>query len=48
MNKFKIVWSARSECGPNREKNEDSIHPTKSGSANPHLKLLSVMDLVVI
>lgn len=38
MNKFKIVWSARSECGPNREKNEDSIHPTKSGSANPPFK----------
>ena len=38
MKKFKIVWSARSECGPNRKKNEDSIYPSKSGSSAPPFK----------
>jgi len=32
MNNLKIIWSVRSECGPNRERNEDSIFPQKSGS----------------
>ena len=35
MKKFKLVWSARSECGPNRKKNEDSLYPSKSGSSAP-------------
>ena len=38
MKKFKLVWSARSECGPNRKKNEDSIYPSKSGSGAPPFK----------
>ena len=38
MKKFKLVWSARSECGPNRKKNEDSIYPSKSGSSVPPFK----------
>ena len=38
MKKFKLVWSARSECGPNRKKNEDSIYPSKSGSSTPPFK----------
>ena len=38
MKKFKLVWSARSECGPNRKKNEDSIYPSKSGSSAPPFK----------
>ena len=32
MNNLKIIWTVRSECGPNREKNEDSVFPRKSGS----------------
>ena len=38
MKDFKIVWSARSECGPNREKNEDTIFPPISGSSKPPFK----------
>tara|TARA_Y100001949_G_scaffold84794_1_gene71635 strand:+ start:43 stop:696 length:654 start_codon:yes stop_codon:yes gene_type:complete len=38
MNKFKLVWSVRSECGPNRKKNEDTIYPSKSGSSTPPFK----------
>ena len=38
MKDFKIVWSARSECGPNRKKNEDSIFPAISGSSKPPFK----------
>ena len=38
MKKFKLVWSARSECGPNRKKNEDSIYHSKSGSSTPPFK----------
>ena len=38
MKDFKIVWSARSECGPNRKKNEDTIFPTISGSSKPPFK----------
>ena len=33
MKDFKIVWSARSECGPNRKKNEDTIFPAISGNS---------------
>ncbi len=32
MNNLKIIYSVRSECGPNRERNEDSVFPVKSGS----------------
>ena len=32
MNNLKLVWSVRTECGPIREKNEDSVYPNKSGS----------------
>ena len=38
MKKFKLVWSSRSECGPNRKKNEDSIYPSRSGSDSPPFK----------
>jgi len=38
MKKFKLVWSSRSECGPNRKKNEDSIYPPQSGSDTPPFK----------
>ena len=32
MGKLKVVWSIKSECGPVRKKNEDSVYPDKSGS----------------
>ena len=32
MNNLKIIWSVRTECGPEREKNEDAIYPNKSGN----------------
>ncbi len=32
MKNLKIIWSVRTECGPNREKNEDAVFPKKSGS----------------
>ena len=32
MGKLKVVWSVKSECGPVRKKNEDSVFPDKSGS----------------
>ena len=35
MKNFKIVWSSSTECGPSREKNEDSIFPPLSGSDYP-------------
>ena len=38
MKKFKLVWSSRSECGPNRKKNEDSIYPSISGNSSPPFK----------
>ena len=38
MKDFRIVWSARSECGPNRKKNEDTIFPDISGSSKPPFK----------
>ena len=38
MKDFRIVWSARSECGPNRKKNEDTIFPAISGSSKPPFK----------
>ena len=32
MEKLKVVWSVKSECGPIRKKNEDSVFPDVSGS----------------
>jgi len=32
MDKIKITWSVRSECGPERKKNEDSVFPITSGN----------------
>ena len=32
MEKLKLVWSIKSECGPIRKKNEDSVFPDLSGS----------------
>ena len=32
MGKLKVVWSVKSECGPVRKKNEDSVFPDKAGS----------------
>ena len=32
MEKLKLVWSVKSECGPIRKKNEDSVFPDLSGS----------------
>ena len=31
MKNLKIIWSVRTECGPEREKNEDAIYPNSSG-----------------
>ena len=33
MSNLKVVWSVKSECGPIREKNEDSVYPEISGSS---------------
>jgi len=30
---LKVVWSIKSECGPVRKKNEDSVFPDKSGNS---------------
>ena len=38
MKNFKIVWSVKSECGPKREKNEDSVFPISSGVGKPPFK----------
>ena len=32
MDKLKITWSVRTECGPERKKNEDSVFPIASGN----------------
>ena len=32
MEKLKLVWSVKSECGPIRKKNEDSVFRDLSGS----------------
>jgi len=32
VDKLKVVWSVKSECGPIRKKNEDSVFPEISGS----------------
>lgn len=33
MGKLKVIWSVKSECGPVRKKNEDSVFPDKSGNS---------------
>ncbi len=33
MEKNRVVWTTKSECGPNRKLNEDSINPKNSGSS---------------
>jgi len=33
VGKLKVVWSVKSECGPVRKKNEDSVFPDISGSS---------------
>ena len=33
MKKYKFIWTVKSECGPVRRKNEDSIFPLESGSS---------------
>ena len=38
MGKLKVVWSIKSECGPVRKKNEDSVFPDKSGSSFAPIK----------
>ena len=38
MNNIRLVWSVRTECGPTRNKNEDSVFPFKSGSGKPVFK----------
>ena len=38
MKNIRLVWSVRTECGPTRDKNEDSIFPVKSGSGKPQFK----------
>ena len=38
MKNLKIVWSVKSECGPKREKNEDSVFPNSSGVGKPPFK----------
>tara|TARA_B100000925_G_scaffold255476_1_gene208860 strand:- start:264 stop:917 length:654 start_codon:yes stop_codon:yes gene_type:complete len=34
MKNSKAIWTVKTECGPVREKNEDTIYPDKSGSSN--------------
>jgi len=29
----KVIWSIKSECGPSRDKNEDSVYPHSSGKS---------------
>lgn len=38
MNNLKLIWSVRTECGPEREKNEDSVYPNRSGNKMPPFK----------
>ena len=32
MKNLKIIWSVRSDCGPEREKNEDAVYPEIGGN----------------
>ena len=38
MKKYKFIWTVKSECGPVRKKNEDSIFPLESGSSKTSIK----------
>lgn len=38
MKKYKFIWTVKSECGPVRKKNEDSIFPLESGSSRTSVK----------
>ena len=38
MKNLKIIWSVRSECVPEREKNEDAVYPEIGGSDTPPFK----------
>ena len=38
MKNLKIIWSVRSVCGPEREKNEDAVYPEIGGSNMPPFK----------
>ena len=38
MKKYKFIWTVKSECGPVRRKNEDSIFPLESGSSRTSVK----------
>ena len=38
MKKYKFIWTVKSECGPVRKKNEDSVFPLESGSSNLSIK----------
>tara|TARA_B100001996_G_scaffold380252_1_gene367390 strand:+ start:726 stop:1385 length:660 start_codon:yes stop_codon:yes gene_type:complete len=38
MKNLKIIWSVRTECGPERKKNEDSVYPEISGNKPPPFK----------
>ena len=38
MKKYKFIWTVKSECGPVRKKNEDSIFPLVSGSSKTSMK----------
>ena len=38
MTNSKAIWTVKTECGPIRKKNEDSIYPDKSGSSSGPIK----------
>ena len=38
MTNSKAIWTVKTECGPIRKKNEDSIYPDKSGSSSLPIK----------
>jgi protein phosphatase len=38
MKKYKYIWTVKSECGPVRKKNEDSVFPLESGSSEFSIK----------
>ena len=38
MKNSKAIWTVKTECGPNKKKNEDAIYPDKSGSSNLPIK----------
>ncbi len=38
MKNLKIIWSVRTECGPERKKNEDSVYPAIAGNKAPPFK----------